>query len=65
MQLVNPCHHATLLTPINPGVYQAKGNTAISVADLAKILLRSPQKMFIFVIEKYIYRMKESKNKLI
>ena len=36
-----------------------------SVAVLAEILLRSPQKIFIFIIKKYVYRIKVSKNKII
>ena len=37
----------------------------ISSAVLAEISLRSPRKLFIFIIKKYIYRIKVSKNKLI
>ena len=33
-----------------------------SVAVLSKIPLRSPRKLFIFVIKKYIYRIKVSKK---
>ena len=36
-----------------------------SVAVLAEILLRSPRKLVIFIIKKYIYSIKVSKNKLI
>ena len=36
-----------------------------SVAVVAEILLRSPWKLFIFTIKKYIYRRKASKKKLI
>ena len=34
-----------------------------SVAVLAEITLRSPQKIFILIIKKYIYRIKVKKNK--
>ena len=34
------------------------------VAILAEILLRSPRKLFIFLIKKYIYRIKVSNNKM-
>ena len=33
-----------------------------SVAVLAEILLRTPRKLFIFIIRKYIYRMKVSRD---
>ena len=36
-----------------------------SVAVLAEISLRSPRKLFIFIIKKIIYRIKISKNKFI
>ena len=36
-----------------------------SVAVLAEIPLRSPQKIFVFIIKKYICWVKESKNKII
>ena len=42
-----------------------KAPAITSVAVLAKISLRSPQKMSIFIIKKSIYRVKESKNNLI
>ena len=35
---------------------------ASSVAVLAEILLRSPRKLFIFIIKKYISRVKVSKK---
>ena len=36
----------------------------LSVAVLAEISLRSPRKLFIFIIKKYFYRVKVSKNKI-
>ena len=36
-----------------------------SVAVLAEILLRSPWKIFIFIIKKYVYRIKVSKKLII
>ena len=38
---------------------------ATSVAVLAEISLRSPRKLFIFIIKKYIYRIEVSKNQFI
>ena len=39
--------------------------TMCSVAVLAEILPRSPRKLFILIIKKYIYRIKVSENKII
>ena len=36
-----------------------------SVADLAETSLKSPRKLFTFIIKIYIYRIKVSKNKFI
>ena len=41
------------------------GRVMRSVAVLAEISLKPPRKIFIFIIKKYIYRIKVSKNKLI
>ena len=38
------------------------GITVTSAAVLAEILLRSPRKLFIFIIKKHIYTIKVSKN---
>ena len=43
-------------------VYELSAVTA-SVAILAEILLRSPRKLFVFTIKKYIDRIEVSKNK--
>ena len=42
-----------------PALRKAFGNTG-SVAVLAEILLSSPWKLFIFIIKKYVYRIKVS-----
>ena len=39
-----------------------KGGIYTSVAVLAEIPLKSPRKLFIFIIKKYIYRIKVSKK---
>ena len=42
-----------------------QGSTPTSVAVIAEISLTSAQKLLFFVIKKYVYRIKVSKNKLI
>ena len=51
----------------NESFAERRTSTAVSGsdADLAEISLSSPQKLFIFITEKNISRIKVSKNKLI
>ena len=46
-------------------MHQSQNHIVSSVAVLAEILLRSPRKLFIFIIKKIICRIELSKNKLI
>ena len=39
---------------------EAMASTVTSVAVFAEILLRSPRNLFIFIIKKYVYRIKVS-----
>ena len=49
----------------NKTLYGETANLLVLISDavLTEISLRSPRKLFIFIIKKYIYRIKVSKNK--
>ena len=66
MRIVYLCNHAMLLSVVEcNGLGCVSSDVTTSVAVSAEIPLRSPQKIFIFIIKKIICWVKESKNNLI
>ena len=77
LALAEPHSSRFLLTslqiPVSKPVSNSSGNSldaqstqaTLSVAVLAEISLRPPQKVLIFIVKKYVNRIKVSKNKII
>ena len=55
----------SILCHVNKNKNKKTSRTSTSVAVLAEMSLRSPRKLVIFIIKKYIYRIEVSKNKFI